>query len=88
MRVLLPKKSLRKLSVCLCREAGQRKPDSLRNRETMLNARKRARTHAHTNYIMVIRTAKSVIEFFSINAKFVEAVYLWWYWRKENTNSE
>jgi len=38
----------------------------------MLNARKRARTH--TNCTMIMRTAKSVIEFFSINAKFVEAV--------------
>jgi len=39
----------------------------------MLNVEKRACTHTHTNYIMVIRTAESVIEFFSINAKFVEA---------------
>jgi len=39
--------------------------------------------HAHTQTAtMVIRTAESVIEFFSINAKSVEAVC--WYWRKEN----
>ena len=37
---------------------------------------------------MMIRTAKSVIEFFSINTKSVEALYSWWNWRKQNANYE
>jgi len=42
---------------------------------------KAARTQTHNDDE---DSREFVIEFFSINAKFVEAVYLWWYWRKEN----
>ena len=43
----------------------------LKGKERLLSA---GSVHAHTQTAtMVIRTAESVIEFFSINAKFVEA---------------
>jgi hypothetical protein len=64
---------------------------SLKNRffkgkERLLNVKS---VHTHKNYTMMMKVAWScmqfVIEFFSINTKFVEAIYLLLNWRKEKS---